>query len=297
MSSSKPFRWKAFVSLYILFSFVVLGLSGLVLYVAPPGRIANWSIWRLALLSKAQWQAVHTIFAFVFLVAASVHLYFNWKVVLAYLRAKLDSGVQMKRELSAASAIGLLLLVLTIAGVPPFSSVMEAGDTIKNAWAGPAKEPPIPHAEELTVAKLAESAKVPEAQARENLQKHGVIVERPDQTVKQIAAVNQLTPEQVYQRMYADGAKPAGAPGQGGGWGRKTVADICAQYNVAPATGLERLKAAGFTATASTALKELAVGSGRTPSDIAQLIVATDATIAVPDSHRPAPATIAPPAP
>lgn len=288
-STTKPFRWKAFISLYVVFSFFVLGLSGIVLYVAPPGRIANWSIWRLALLSKAQWQAVHTLVAFVFIVAASFHLYFNWKVLMAYIRSKMTEGLLMKREVGAAMGAGVLLVALTIGGAPPFSSVMEAGDGIKNSWAGPTREPPIPHAEELTVRKLAETAKVPEAQARENLEKHGVTMERTDMTVKQIAASNKITPEQVYQRMYADGAKPMVAQGQGGGWGRKTVTDICTQYSMSTETGLARLKTAGVSATATTPLKELALGSGKTPMDIAQIIVGPDATIATPEIHAPAP--------
>ncbi|MDP1891785.1 MAG: DUF4405 domain-containing protein [Gemmatimonadaceae bacterium] len=296
MSPAKPFRWKAFVSLYIVFSFLVLALSGLVLYVAPPGRIANWSIWRLVLLSKAQWQAVHTIFAFIFIVAASFHLYFNWKVLLAYLRSKLHEGLHMKREVGAASAAGVLLLALTIGGVPPFSSVMEAGDDIKNAWAAPSSEPPIPHAEDLTVQKLAETAKVPVEQARQNLLQHGVAVDRSDMTVKEIAASNKISPEQVYQRMYADSARPVVAQGQGGGWGRRTVQDICTQYGVSSVTAIDRLKVAGFTAAVSTTLKDLALGSGKTPSDIAQIIVGPDATIATPDVHRPA-ATAPPPSP
>lgn len=214
---------------------------------------------------------------------------------MAYLRSKMTEGLHMKREVGAAMGAGVLLVALTIGGVPPFSSVMEAGDGIKNSWAGQTREPPIPHAEELTVQKLAETAKVPEAQARENLEKHGVTMERPDMTVKQIAASNKITPEQVYERMYADGAKPMVAQGQGGGWGRKTVTDICTQYSVPSETGLDRLKTAGFSATARTPLKELALGSGRTPSEIAQIIVGADAIIATPDNHKPAAAATAPP--
>ena len=287
MSSTKKFSWKAFVSLYITFSFVVLGLSGIVLYVAPPGRIANWSIWRLVLLSKAQWQAVHTIFAFVFLVAAGFHLFFNWRVLMAYLKSKLHEGLRMKWELGTASAAGLLLLALTIGGIPPFSTVMDVGDDLKNAWTVPANEPPIPHAEELTVEKLAETVKVPVAQARENLQKHGVTVDRPEMTVKQIAESNKLTPQQVYQRIQSDDAKPSVTQGQGGGWGRKTVNEICAQYSVTLDTGLARLKAANLDASASTSMKDLALAAGKTPSDIAKIIVGPDATIATPANHRP----------
>jgi hypothetical protein len=287
MKTSTKFSWKAFVSFYIAFSFLVLGASGIVLYVAPPGRVANWSIWRLVALTKAQWQAVHTIFALVFLVAASVHLYFNWKVLVAYVRTRLHEGMRMKRELALASGVGLALLVLTIAGAPPFSTVMDVGDDVKNAWAGPSVEPPIPHAEELTIDKLAETVKLPAEKAKENLSRHGVKVEAPAMTVKQIAESNRLTPQEVYRRIQSDDAKAQPVPFQGGGWGRKTVEQVCAQYSVPVETGLERLKTAGYTAEAGTALKDLALGAGKTPIDVAKVIAGPDATIAASAAHQP----------
>ena len=103
MSATRKFHWKVFVSFYVVFSFLALAVSGIVLYVAPPGRIANWSIWTLGALSKAQWQAVHTIVALLFIVAAGFHLYFNWKVLMAYLRSKLAEGLRMKWELAGAT--------------------------------------------------------------------------------------------------------------------------------------------------------------------------------------------------
>ncbi len=270
--SAKKFSWKAFISFYIAFSFIVLGLSGIVLYVAPPGRIANWSIWTLVALSKAQWQAVHTIFAFVFLVAAGFHLYFNWKVLVAYVRTKLHEGIRMKWELAAASGIGVLLLGVTIGGLPPFSTVMDVGDDIKNAWAVPASEPPIPHAEELTVDKLAESVKLPPDAARANLQQHGVVVAAPDMTVKQIAEANQLTPQQVYQKIQSAEA-PAVAPAfGGGGWGRKTVAQVSAEYKVPVEVAIGRLGDAGLTAEGGTPLKDLATAAKTTPVEIAKIM-------------------------
>jgi hypothetical protein len=289
MITARKFSWKAFISFYIAFSFLVLGVSGIVLYVAPPGRIANWSVWTLIALSKAQWQAVHTLFAFVFLVAAGFHLYFNWKVLVAYLKSKLHDGVRMKRELGSASAAGALLLALTIGGIPPFSTVMDVGDDIKNAWTVPSSEPPLPHAEELTVEKLAETVKMPTGKAESNLQARGVRLNGTGQTVQQIADANRLTPQQVYQRMQSDDAKPQAPMGGGGGWGRKTVEDICRQYSVPVDTGVARLAAAGFEAAGSTPLKDLALKAGRTPVDVAKLIVGPDATITSPTSHQPGP--------
>ena len=71
MSSSAParFQWRAFVTLFVTLSFLLIAASGIVLYVAPPGRVAHWSVWTLGGLDKEGWQAVHTVFAFLFVLA------------------------------------------------------------------------------------------------------------------------------------------------------------------------------------------------------------------------------------
>ncbi len=106
MSPSVParFHWRAFVTLFVILSYVLLATSGIVLYVAPPGRVAHWSLWTLARLDKEAWQAVHTVFAFLFVLAGAFHLYLNWRIFWSYLRSKLTAGVRMKRELALASA-------------------------------------------------------------------------------------------------------------------------------------------------------------------------------------------------
>jgi hypothetical protein len=284
MSTPKKFSWKAFVSFYMAASFLVLTLSGLVLYVAPPGRVANWSVWTLIALSKAQWQAVHTVFSLIFVVAGSFHLFFNWKVLVAYVKTKVHDGVRMKRELGFAGSAALLLAALTIAGVPPFSTVMAVGDDLKNAWTVPTNEPPLPHAEELTVEKLAETVKMPADKAWQNLADRGVAAEA-GQTIQQIATANSLTPQQVFQKMQSADAKPQASLG-GGGWGRKTVDDICRQYLIPVDTGLARLRDAGFDAQATTSLKDLALGAKKTPVEIAKIITGPDAEIATPTSHE-----------
>jgi hypothetical protein len=287
MAASSKFHWKVFVSFYVVFSFLALAVSGIVLYVAPPGRIANWSVWRLLLLSKAQWQAVHTIVALLFLVAAGFHIYFNWKVLVAYVKSKLQTGMRMKRELAAASLAGAAILAVSISGVPPFGTVMEVGEDIKNSWSTTSSEPPIPHAELMTVAKLSETVKIPADKAVANLEKQGVKVAGPTMTVQQIADENQLTPQQVYQKIQSDDAKPKVSLAEGGGWGRMNVQQVCERFNVPLDAGVARLQAAGIDATASTAIRELATSRGKTPIDIATIIVGEDGTVPSPSEHRP----------
>jgi len=287
-ATTKKFHWKVFVSFYVVFSFVALALSGIVLYVAPPGRIANWSVWRMVLLSKAQWQAVHTVVALLFLVAAGFHIYFNWKVLVAYLKSKLHEGLRMKRELATAAAAAVVLLTVTIAGVPPFSTVMDVGEGIKNSWSTAASEPPVPHAELLTIEKLADTVKIPTEKVVATLEKHGVKMAQPGMTVQQIADQNSLTPQQVYQRIQSEDAKPKVSLAEGGGWGRMTVQQVCEKYSVPVGTGVERLRAAGTEAEAGTMIRELATAQGKAPIDIAKIIAGDDGTAPSPGTHTPA---------
>jgi len=284
-ATTKRFHWKVFVSFYVVFSFVALALSGIVLYVAPPGRIANWSVWRMALLSKAQWQAVHTVVALLFLVAAGFHIYFNWKVLVAYLKSKLHEGLRMKRELATATAAAVVLLTVTIAGVPPSSTVMDVGEGIKNSWSTAATEPPVPHAELLTVEKLSETVKIPTEKVVANLETHGVKMAKPGMTVQQIADQNNLTPQQVYQRIQSEDAKPKVSLAEGGGWGRMNVQQVCERYSVPVGTGVERLRATGIEAESGTMLRELATAQGKTPIAIAKIIAGDEGTVPSPGTH------------
>ena len=260
-------------------------MSGIVLYVAPPGRIANWSVWRMALLSKAQWQAVHTVVALLFLVAAGFHIYFNWKVLVAYLKSKLHEGLRMKRELATATAAAVVLLTVTIAGVPPSSTVMDVGEGIKNSWSTAATEPPVPHAELLTVEKLSETVKIPTEKVVANLETHGVKMAKPGMTVQQIADQNNLTPQQVYQRIQSEDAKPTVSLAEGGGWGRMNVQQVCERYSVPVGTGVERLRATGIEAESGTMLRELATAQGKTPIAIAKIIAGDEGTVPSPGTH------------
>jgi len=288
MSASTRFHWKVFVSFYVVFSFLALAVSGIVLYVAPPGRIANWSVWRMVLLSKAQWQAVHTIVALLFLVAAGFHIYFNWKVLVAYLKSKLHEGLRMKRELATATAAAVALLTVTIAGVPPFSTVMDVGEGIKNSWSTAASEPPVPHAELLTVEKLADTVKIPTEKVVANLEKHGVKMAQPGMTVRQIADQNNLTPQQVYQKIQSEDAKPKVSLAEGGGWGRMNVQQVCERFSVPVDAGVARLQAAGFEASGTTMVRELATARGKTPIDVAKIIAGDDGTVPSPGTHTKA---------
>jgi hypothetical protein len=269
---TSSFYWRAFVTFYMVLSTLVIAISGIVLYIAPPGRIANWSYWSLGLLKKENWQAVHTIFAFLFVVMASLHVYFNWRVVAGYVRSRLGEGMRRKWELAASGAAVAALFALTVAGAPPFSSVMNAGETLKNSWATPANEPPVPHAEAWTLAKFAETTKIPVERAKENLAKVGIAAPGEQATLLQVAREHRMTPQQVYTAAKGSAPAPRVPLAEGGGFGRKTVQQACEQIGIPVETGLERLRAAGVEASASSNVREVAEKHGKAPFEIARLL-------------------------
>lgn len=272
--SRKKFQWRSFTTFYVVISFVIIALSGITLYITPPGRVANWSNWKFIGLTKYQWQSVHTIFTFLFVLAASFHLYFNWKVLITYLRTRLHEGMQRKRELSYASAISGLVLALTLTDAQPFKSVMDLGEDIANSWVSPKEEPPIPHAELLTLADLAKKLQLPLPDILERLKAGGMAPDSVSQRMRDIAEKHNLTAKDLFAIISPQKTKPVLAEGMG--FGRKTVAQICEQYEIAFGDGTKRLKERSIEAAPDDNLRDLADKYQTTPIEIAKIIVGSE---------------------
>jgi len=121
-----------------------------------------------------------------------------------------------------------------------------------------------------------------------NLEKRGVTMAQPGMTVRQIADQNNLTPQQVYQKIQSEDAKPKMSLAEGGGWGRMNVQQVCEKYSVPVGTGAERLRAAGIEAESGTMIRELATAQGKTPLDIAKIIAGDDGTVPALGTHTKA---------
>ena len=130
----KAFYTRSFAVFLLFLTVLMLSVSGLVLYVAPPGRYANFSGWQVLAIDKGGWEAIHTNFSWIFLIIISLHTYFNWRVIRGYLRRGVNWTVRYRRELGAATATTLLVFAGTLRGWPPFSSVMTFGESVKRYW-------------------------------------------------------------------------------------------------------------------------------------------------------------------
>jgi hypothetical protein len=248
------FYWRAFATLLVVLGFFVLAATGIGLYLTPPGRVANWSGWTLVGLTKAQWQAVHMVFGLLFVVAGSFHLFFNWRVLMSYLRRHLTEGLRRKREIAWSLVTATALLVMAIADVPPVNAVAALRETVSNSWSDSTTEPPIPHAELLTLAQFAESQKLPLESALATLREAGGTV-TSETTLADVALQLEVTPQELFKKL---GTKTPAASPAGGGMGWKTLRAASEELGIPLETATARLTARGIAADPDATLRDIA---------------------------------------
>ena len=56
--SKRSLSGRGLVSVLTLTSFLVLAFTGCILFVTPPGRVANWTGWTMLGLTKHEWGAL-----------------------------------------------------------------------------------------------------------------------------------------------------------------------------------------------------------------------------------------------
>ncbi len=288
------FQWRAFISTLTGLSFVAMCITGIILFVVPPGRVANWTGWTLYGLTKAQWQALHIWFSVLFMVAAIVHIVYNWQCLLRYCQSKVTKAFTLRAEWGLSLVLCVVLLVGTLANRRPFSSLVDWGESIKHSWDDPTRRPPVPHMELLSLAALADRVEgVSVEQVIANLQLRGIAVVSADEIVGELAAAHRMTPEQLYN--LAIGAQPRGqgrgegqrggggsgaGRGEGGGgrgaggsgFGRMTLQQYCTDAGIDTNAAIEKLRAAGITATRTTTIREIAETANVRPSAVPDLL-------------------------
>ncbi|MEA3286154.1 MAG: DUF4405 domain-containing protein [Candidatus Marinimicrobia bacterium] len=267
----RKFNWRSFISLYMTFSGIIIAVSGAILYIGPPGRIANWSRIPILGLEKSQWQALHTIFTFLLLIAMLFHIYFNWKPLMAYLKTRRNQKIKIRSELWISVLVTVVLFGLILTEIPPFTTVLDFGESIKDSWATQQNEPPVPHAEDLTLKELAQTIDKDVVILLSNLSAHGVDAHQ-DQVVKDLAVQYGTTPSTLLEQMKLQKKKSETASMQGRGYGRMTVAEMCSQLEVDPEQALHRLQEAGIRASRDESIKNLATDNNMRPSDLVDII-------------------------
>jgi hypothetical protein len=287
--AKKKFNWRSYVSVLTGLSFIGMAFTGIILFFVPPGRVANWTGWTMLALTKQQWIGLHDWFSIIFVIASVFHLYLNWKPFAGYFKSKVTSAFGLRAEWALAAVTCIAVFICTLAGVKPFSSLMELGESIKHSWDSPRQRAPIPHAELLSLTELA--GQVPDVDLEtmlSNLKTQGIEVESADVILGDLAEAHNMTPAKLYQIALGPAATGIGGQGRHGqagsdsghsggsgqGFGRMTLKQYCEQMDLDLNAAEKKLKAAGFTVGADLTIRDIADSTGIHPSEIRTIIEA-----------------------
>ena len=216
------FRNRGFVSLLLALIFLTASVSGVILYLTPRGRTANWSGWTMLGLDKHEWSAVHINACLLLIIVGVIHLILNWGIFWRYIRTKAE-GFNLKLEMAVAVLVTGAVIVGTLTHIPPFTATTALNDKIKNYWDQGTAQGPAPHAEEFTLDRFASSVGLSVDDVLDALKKEGIEVEDGAATVGEVAEENGLVPRQVFSAVtkhFPEAAAVAQHGGMGRGMGR-----------------------------------------------------------------------------
>lgn len=135
-------RWhltgRALAVFGVSFSFLVMMISGLVLFVAPRGRTALEIDWQLLGLARDGWEGLHLATAFLFIAFVAWHFLIHLRVY-----ATLWSGTPIhpaghRKEAWIAGLAVLLIAVTALAMWPPSSWAIDTNEFFKKQYWDPA---------------------------------------------------------------------------------------------------------------------------------------------------------------
>jgi hypothetical protein len=283
--SKDSFHKKGFISLCVFGSFLIMSLTGIILYFTPKGRIAYWVDWRFLGLTKSDWGDIHIISCFLFVVMGSYHLCYNWEPFTLYLSSKIGDTLRLKKELSFSITIMIFVIFGSLYKVPPLNFVLDFGEYLKSSWTSEDFEPPISHAEQLSLETFAKKMNIDLSLAFKELREKGIRLDDRAESLENIAKRNRTSPMKLYgmikkyERAERDANEGRYTPQRveekfaGTGIGRKSLAEICAQTGVDVAQAKERLARNQIIMRHGETLKEAAAKYNLTPIEILKVIL------------------------
>ena len=189
---------RKITSLSLGLSFLIMSYTGIMLFLVPHGRVAYWSDWHLFGLSKTQYGELHTTSMVMFLFFTMLHIYYNWKPLVSYMKDKTKKISFTKKEFLVAFLLNTLFVVGTLTLTPPFKTFLDFGEGIKDNWTEEYGEPPYGHAEETKLNVLCKKLHIDLEDAKNKLRHRGITF-KEDETLKSIAKQNSTSPSAIFK--------------------------------------------------------------------------------------------------
>lgn len=251
------------------FSFVIVTVSGIMMFMVPPGRIASWTEWKFIGLTREEWVRVHVVLSVFFAGIGIYHLILNWRIFVNYIISKVSKGLHYTRELIISIVIVLFCSFGAYFQIFPFGQFITFNNWVKTLWVtSPEFEPPIAHAEALSLVSFTTRMGMNLEQAMEELKKNKISVEDVNDPLSLIGEKNHISPMEIYVKIKKF-EKPL-TPStifteemveqkfEGRGIGEKTLAQVAKENNLDLDAMKKRLSAQDLPPQEGETIRQLA---------------------------------------
>ncbi len=189
---------KKITSLSLGISFIIMAYTGVMLFLCPHGKVAYWSDWHMLGLSKTQYGEIHTTSMLLVLVFGILHIYYNWKPIVSYMKDSSKKLSWTRKEFLIALGLNLFFVVGTLTYMQPLKGFLDFNENIKEYWADKHGEPPFGHAEESKLVKLCKKMKIDIEVAKDILKQNNIKFDE-NESLKTIAKRNNTSPDAIYK--------------------------------------------------------------------------------------------------
>lgn len=259
---------KKVTSLTMLFSMLIMVYTGVILFIAPAGRVANWSNWEILNLTKTQYGNIHSTFMVLFIIGTILHLFYNWKPITSYMKNRAKEFVFFTKDTFASLIVTLVFLLGTLYFVTPFSTFLDFGEGVKESWEKDLGTAPYSHAELSSLKSFSKKVGFDLVKVKEILSKNNIVFQE-QQSLRQIAKNNAISPLQVYEMIKIDFEKTTGVKiAEFSGLGRKSVEAVAMTLGLNTDEFILKLKSLGIIAKKDDKFRSIAEEYDLSPMDV-----------------------------
>ncbi len=262
---------KKITSLSLGLSFLIMSFTGIMLFLCPHGRVAYWSDWRLFGLSKTQYGELHTTSMIMFVFFGILHIYYNWKPIVNYLKGADRKISFTKKEFVVALGLNLIFITGTLFALQPFKGFLDFEENLKDNWTKQYGEPPFGHAEETKLKVFCKKLNIDLNKAKEILKSKNILFEESE-TLKTIAKNNNTTPNDIYQ-LIKNASPKSNSEDIPSGLGRKSLKELSDTGKIDLKNSIKLLKTKGLSdISPDSKIRNIADELGLTPVDVYKML-------------------------
>ncbi|MDD3462800.1 MAG: DUF4405 domain-containing protein [Sulfurospirillaceae bacterium] len=194
------YNLRRFISLSLTLSFLMMTFTGVILFIAPKGRVANWTNWDIFGLNKTQYENLHITFSLLFFTLMVFHIYLNWKPLIAYLKNKSRAFSLLNKELILALVLNFFFFIGTLNYYPAFEEFLDFHDDVKSSWEKKSStRAPYGHAELSTLEEFTEQTGMNLENLMRKFDAKNIKGASKEKTIEEIAKENSISPEQLFE--------------------------------------------------------------------------------------------------